>query len=156
MQTFEPISKKISQNREIFRSQIRNSKTDDLFQSKRLKYQYIEDGNPILISDNELISQILDSLEIDNIKNKLEELGKRTCNLEQNSKFFKNEKLFILIPNLIKYLEDPQLQYNSCWILINLLIGDTNLIKFCINSGLLAALLQIIERSDAAMREQVI
>lgn len=145
----------IFQNREIYRSQIRSEKTEKLFQLKRLKYQNKDFQNSFLITDAELIAQILETFESVELAKKMEELRKRSCNLERNPEFFKNEQIYALIPFLIKCLEDENLQYVSSWILINLLIGDTQLIKFCIESGLLFSFLKIVEKNDVAMREQV-
>lgn len=157
MQPANQIHKKIAHNREQFRAEIRSKSISELFQAKRLKFRGIE--KEILLSDENLISNLLETAEfteIEKLKVSLEELRKRSCEFEKNPSFLKNDRIFLLIPVLIKLLESPDLQYSSCWILINLLIGDTNLIKFCIKSGLLQAFLCIVEKGDASMREQVL
>jgi len=157
MQKSNQIPQKIAQNRDLFRSEIRSKKNNDLFKAKRLKFQYVE--KEVLFSDDHLITQLLETCDLNEIISCLEELRKRSCEFEKNEKkpnFLQNERLFLLIPILVKFLDNHELQYNSCWILINLLIGDTNLIHFCIKSGLLQAFLRIIEKGDATMREQVI
>ena len=156
-QSSQPISKKITANREVFRTQIRSKKTEEIFLSKRLKFQeYIEEDIHSRLSDDLLLSQLLETTNMKEICEFLEVLRKRSCEIEKNNVFLKNEKLVILIPILIKFLDNEELQYNSCWILINILIGDTTLIKYCIKTGLLDAFLEIIEKKDVVMRELVI
>ena len=155
MQNSNQISKKIAQNREVFRAEIRAQKNEDLFTSKRLKFQFGEKED-VGFSDDHLITQLLETSDVNDIKPFLEELRKRSCEFEKNPTFLENNRIFLLIPVLVRFLETPELEYSSCWILINLLIGDTTLIKFCINSGLLQAFLKIIEKRDIAMCEQVL
>ena len=155
MQNSNQIPKKIAQNREVFRAEIRAQKNEELFRSKRLKFQFGEKDAGF--SDDFLITQLLlETSDLNAIKPYLEELRKRSCELEKNPTFLENSRIFLLIPVLIKFLDTPDLEYSSCWILINLLIGDTTLIKFCIKHGLLQAFLKIIEKRDVAMCEQVL
>ncbi len=155
MQSFsKQIPTKILQNRENFRNKIRNEKTSFLFESKRIKFQSLP--SEYSISDDLLIKSLISAENTEEISVFLNELLRRSCEFEKNPTFLLNEKLHLLIPLLIKYLENPEIQYNSCWILINLLFGDTNLVFFCIKSGILSAFLRIIQQEDSAMREQVI
>lgn len=154
MQNISDIHKKISFNREIFRSEIRSAKNEDLFLSKRLKYQSSDTENQH--SDDQLIKNLIQTSDSNEIAQYLEELRCRSSHLEENSYFLNNPLLPNLIPILLNFLKSPELQYVCCWILINLMIGKTPLIKFCISLGLLKELLQIVEKNDVAMREQVI